>query len=244
MFDYASTSKPKLEVCPSPALLPLYNIEESIVVIIDVLRATSTIAAALYNGASAVYPVATVENCVALSREKNGITAGERDGKTAPGLDHGNSPLEYPKDFIEDQILVLTTTNGTRLLHKSLGAQTIITGSFPNISAVCTYLIQQDKPVLLACAGWRDRVNVEDTLFAGAVVNRVKECFDVNCDACTMAESLYLQHENNLIKAVEQSSHYKRLACMGVKKDIEYCLSSDVAAALPLYKSGKLINYL
>src|SRR5678816_315416 len=135
--------KPTLHTSLSPALLNLYDVNSSIVVIIDVFRATSTIATALYNGAKCIIPVDSVSRCIELGRQIEGITAGERDGKVAEGLVYGNSPFEYPKEFIEGKTLVLTTTNGTRLLQMALdkGAKEIITGSFPNLSAVCLSLI-------------------------------------------------------------------------------------------------------
>src|SRR5271154_25771 len=108
--------KPSLHTSLSPALLDLYNLNHAVVVIIDVLRATSTIATALYNGAKCVIPVDSVAKCIELGKQIDGITAGERDGKIAEGLKHGNSPFEYPKEFINNKTLVLTTTNGTRLL--------------------------------------------------------------------------------------------------------------------------------
>ena len=109
-----NTEKPSLEVCLSPALLHLYNTRDAVVVIIDVFRATSTITAALHNGAKCVIPVASVEECIALGeRTPNSITAGERDGKIAAGLQYGNSPTEYPEEFIKGKTLILTTTNGT-----------------------------------------------------------------------------------------------------------------------------------
>jgi 2-phosphosulfolactate phosphatase len=152
--------KPELYTCLSPALLNLYDVENSIVVIIDVLRATSTIATALYNGASHIIPVDSVAECISLGKENNCITAGERDGKVAEGLQYGNSPFEYDSDFIAGKSLVLTTTNGTKLLHMALAknAKAIITGSFPNLSAVCNYLVAQKQNVILGCAAWKDRV--------------------------------------------------------------------------------------
>ena len=113
-------NKPTLHTSFSPALLHLYDVSNSIVVIIDVLRATSTIATALYNGAKAVIPVDSVTRCMELGKQIDGITAGERDGKIAEGLEYGNSPFEYPREFIEGKTLVLTTTNGTRLLQMAL----------------------------------------------------------------------------------------------------------------------------
>src|ERR1700744_2910283 len=180
-----TTSKPALYTALSPALLHLYDLNHAIVVIIDVLRATSTIATALHNGAKCVIPVDSVAKCIELGRQIDGITAGERDGMIAEGPEHGNSPFEYPKEFIGGKTLVLTTTNGTKLLHMALanGAETIITGSFPNLSAVCDFLLAQNKNVILGCAAWKNRVNLEDTLFAGAVINRLKEHFNINCDS-------------------------------------------------------------
>lgn len=234
---------PRLEVCPSPALLHLYDISQSVVVIIDVLRATSTICSALYHGARQVIPVASVEECIRIGAELQAITAGERDGIIAPGLQHGNSPFEYPREFVEGRTLVLTTTNGTRLLHLASAAAEIITGSFPNLTEVCTYLIRQKRPVLLGCAGWKDRVNMEDLLFAGAVIHRVKDHFTMDCDAGLIAESLYLAAREDLFSALSQATHFRRLSRHGLEKDIHYCLTPDMAPSLPLLKNGALINY-
>ncbi|SHL88034.1 2-phosphosulfolactate phosphatase [Chitinophaga jiangningensis] len=235
------SNKPSLEVCLSPALLHLYDVKNSIVVIIDVLRATSTICTALYNGAARVIPVATVEECVNIGRAIDGITAGERDGKVAEGLVHGNSPFEYPREFIEGKTLVLTTTNGTKLLHMAKDAIQIVTGSFPNISAVCDYLVSQGQNVILGCAAWKDRVNLEDTLFAGAVVSRIKSHFEVNCDSALAAETMYEAAQGDVFTFMKQASHYKRLAKYGLEKDIQYCLTPDGANVLPLFKNGELV---
>jgi len=147
-------SKPFLYTSLSPALLHLYNVSQATVVIIDVLRATSTIATALHNGAKHIVPVDSVAKCIELGRQINCITAGERDGKIAEGLSHGNSPFEYSREFIQGKILVLTTTNGTRLLHMALdkGAREIVTGSFANLDTVTEYLLQQKNNVILDCA--------------------------------------------------------------------------------------------
>lgn len=235
-------NKPRLEVCPSPGLLHVYDIRESIVVIIDVLRATSTICTALYNGASKVIPVASVADCIRIGNDLGAITAGERDGHIAEGLQYGNSPFEYPRDFVQGKTIVLTTTNGTRLLDMASLAAGIITGSFPNLSAVCDYLSEQAQPVLLGCAAWKDRVNLEDMLFAGAVVNRIKANFDVNCDSALIAEKLYLEAKNDLFAAMKSATHFQRLVRHGVEKDIRYCLTPDVAPSLPLLQQGALVN--
>src|ERR1051325_1016180 len=186
-------NKPTLYTCLSPALLHLYDVKNTIVVVIDVLRATSTIATALHNGAREIIPVDSVERCIQLGTQIECITAGERDGQVAPGLQYGNSSFEYPEEFIKGKVLVLTTTNGTKLLHMALakGATEIITGAFLNLSAVCDHLIEMKKNVILACAGWKDRVNMEDTMLAGAIVSVVEEYFSINCDSSRIAETLY-----------------------------------------------------
>lgn len=235
------SNKPRLEVCLSPALLHLYDVKSSIVVIIDVLRATSTICTALYNGATKIIPVASVEECVNIGRQLDAITAGERDGKIAEGLKHGNSPFEYSREFIAGKVMVLTTTNGTKLLHMAKDAVQIVTGSFPNISAVCDYLISQQQNVILGCAAWKDRVNMEDTLFAGAVVNRIREHFDVNCDSAVAAEALYNASKHDLFGVMKDATHFKRLSKFGLEEDIRYCLTPDGANILPVLKNGELV---
>ena len=241
-----SDNKPALFTSLSPALLNLYDITSSVVVIIDVLRATSTIATVLHNGAKEIIPVDSVNECIRIGRQIEAITAGERDGKVAEGLEHGNSPFEYPESFIGGKTLVLTTTNGTKLLHMALnnGAHEIITGSFANLDAVCNHLVQKNKSVLLACAAWKDRVNIEDTLFAGAVINKIKEHFSINCDASQIALGLYKEAEEDLYEFMKrkEASHYKRLTSFGLEKDIRHCLTSNTANVLPLYTEGKLIR--
>jgi 2-phosphosulfolactate phosphatase len=237
--------KPALYTSLSPALLHLYDVTDCIVVIIDVLRATSTIATALFNGAESVIPVDSVQKCIDWSTQIDCITAGERDGRIAEGLEYGNSPFEYSPEFIKGRTLVLTTTNGTKLLYMALanGATEIITGSFPNLSAISDYLVQQQKNVILACAAWKDRINLEDTLFAGAVVSGVKEFFNINCDSSNMAENLYRQGKADLFSFFKagNASHYHRLSGYGLEKDIQYCLTPDIANVLPMYINSKLV---
>jgi 2-phosphosulfolactate phosphatase len=236
--------KPSLFTSLSPALLHLYDISNSIVVIIDILRATSTITTALYNGAKSVIPVDSVSRCIEIGKEVNGITAGERDGKIAEGLSYGNSPFEYPSTFIKGKTLVLTTTNGTKLLHMALakGANEIVIGAFTNLNALCNHLVKSGSNVMLACSAWKDRVNLEDTLFAGAVISRIKQHYDINCDSSQIAASLYMQAKEDLFLYLQKNdaSHYHRLMNFGLEKDIRYCLTENSADILPVYRDGIL----
>lgn len=213
--------------------------------IIDVLRATSTISTAIKNGAKSVIPVNSVADCIKLGSQLEVITAGERDGKIAEGLTYGNTPFQYTEKFIKGKTLVLTTTNGTRLIHMALAenARQIITGSFTNLSAVCKYLIAQKQNVVLACAAWKDRVNIEDTLFAGAVLSRIKDHFIIDCDSSQIAESMYSLARGDLFAFMQMknASHFNRLLNLGLEKDIQYCLTEDAADVLVLYKDGRLV---
>lgn len=239
------TTQPRLFTSFSPSLLSLYEVDKSIVVIIDVLRATSTIATALHNGAKAIIPVDSVAECIRLGKQIESITAGERDGKIAEGLDYGNSPFEYPREFIEGKTLVLTTTNGTRLLQLALdkNAKGIVTGSFPNLSAVCNYLVNQNQDIVLGCAAWKNRVNIEDMLFAGAVIDRIENHFSINCDSSQIALTMYRAARPNLFDFMKQknASHYQRLSGFGLQKDMQYCLTEDIANTLVVYEDGKLL---
>jgi 2-phosphosulfolactate phosphatase len=239
-------NKPTLHTSLSPALLHLYDVSNSIVVIVDVLRATSTIATALHNGAKCIIPVDSVSECIRIGKQIDGITAGERDGKIAEGLQYGNSPFEYPTSFVSGKTVVLTTTNGTRLLQIALdkSAKQIITGAFVNLSAVCNHLVKQNQNVILGCAAWKDRVNIEDTLFAGAVIATIKDHFNINCDASQMASNLYNKAKKDIYSFMKanNASHYQRLSGYGLEKDIRYCLANDEANVLVVYEDGKLVT--
>lgn len=236
--------KPNLHTVLTPSLLDLYEVHDSIVVIIDVFRATTTMATALYNGASKIIPVDSAELCIEMGKQTGGITAGERDGKIIPGLAYGNSPSEYPRSFIENKTLVITTTNGTKLLHMALkqGAKEVITGSFPNLSKVVSFLKEQNANIILGCSGWKNRFNIEDTLFAGAVIEEIKDQFTIHCDSSYMANNLYNMHKADLPNYIKTLTHWHRLAAYGLEEDMLYCISKDVAPSLPIFKNGALID--
>ncbi|HEY0732189.1 MAG TPA: 2-phosphosulfolactate phosphatase, partial [Chitinophagaceae bacterium] len=146
---------------------------------------------------------------------------------------------------IQGKVLVLTTTNGTKLLHMALakGATEIITGSFLNLSAVCDHLVDMKRNVILACAGWKDKVNMEDSLFAGAVISKIKGHFSINCDASHIAQSIYEAGKKDLYEFMKQNdaSHYHRLTGFGLEKDIRHCLTPDLANVLPYYIDERLV---
>ncbi len=233
-------SAKKIDVCFTPALLPLYNIANATVVIIDIFRATSSICYGLHNGAKAIIPVASVDECLAYQNQ-NYLLAAERDGQVVDGFDFGNSPFSYTREKIEGKTIVLTTTNGTHALNKcKTEAQQIIIGSFFNLDAVCNYLISQGKNVLLLCAGWKDKFNLEDTLFAGAVVEQLNQNGFVCDDAGTASQDLYDLAKADLYAYTSKTSHSERLKKLGIEEDIKFCLQINVTTVIPVLNGDKL----
>jgi 2-phosphosulfolactate phosphatase len=195
---------------------------------------------AFAHGIASITPFAKMEDCLAL-KDKGYFTAGERDGKKVEGFDLGNSPFEYMDEKLKGQKIAFTTTNGTQAIAKSIGAQEIIIGSFLNLSAVADYLLKGTNNVLVVCAGWKGRVNLEDTLFAGALVELLKEHTQPDCDAPVAAQHLYNQAKHDMVDFLKDSSHVRRLAKLNIYKDIQFCLTADQYTVVPVLKDGVLV---
>lgn len=227
----------KVEVCYSPELFPVYySTENCVVVIIDIFRATSAICTAFENGVKQIIPVATIEEAKAY-QAKGMIAAAERNGEIVEGFDLGNSPFSYMNEEFKGKEVVLSTTNGTQAIEKAKAANTIIIGSFLNLNAVVKFLKQENKNIMLLCAGWKNRYNLEDSLFAGAVVNQLKdsEVFTGLADSSIAASHLYEAAKENLNEFLKNSSHRNRLAKLNLEKDIDYCLQLNTMDIVPKF---------
>ena len=187
----------KLDVCLSPALLHLHDIRESIVVVIDIFRATSSMCYGLANGAEAIIPVASVEACRSYA-DTDYLLAAERNGEVVLGFDFGNSPFSYTAEKVAGKTIVLTTTNGTHAINESREAKKVVIGSFLNLGALSTWLKTQPHDVLLLCAGWKNKVNLEDSLFAGAVAYHLQTDVYKLDDAAILVADLYELAKGNL----------------------------------------------
>ncbi|GDX52863.1 putative 2-phosphosulfolactate phosphatase [Bacteroidota bacterium] len=234
--------KSSLEVILTPNLLPLYPLQGKVVVVIDVLRATTTMTVALDQGATKVIPVESIEECLSYKDKPDHILAGERGGQKVEGFSYGNSPFEYMDGVVKGKTLVLTTTNGTRAIKMSSDAKEILIGGFLNFTALTRWLLNESTDTVLLCSGWRDKFNLEDTIFAGAIINTLKDYFLVDSDSAFAAEKLYLNSRRNMLHYMKQSSHYKRLAKFGVVNDIKYCLRPDLTNVVPILKGGALVR--
>lgn len=233
--------KRNLEVCLTPALLHLHDFTESIVVVIDIFRATSSICYGIENGAVAIIPVATVEECESY-RDSDFLLAAERNGEVVDGFDFGNSPFSYVQQKVAGKTIVLTTTNGTHAINMSRGASKIVIGSFLNISSLCTWLKTQSNDVLLLCSGWKDKVNLEDTLFAGGVVHHLKDDNYALDDASIASEDLYKLAKGDLGLYLKKTSHSERLKKLGIEEDIAFCLKLDITTSIPVLDGERLVK--
>ncbi|CAN5449191.1 2-phosphosulfolactate phosphatase family protein [soil metagenome] len=230
-----------IDVCLSPELLHLYDIKGKIVVVIDILRATSCMTTALAHGIRSIKPVASLEECKTL-KELGLICAAERDGKKAEGFDIGNSPFSYMDPSLRGKEVAMTTTNGTLAISLSKSAKQVIIGSFLNLEALSEYLRKQEADVLLLCSGWKGKVNLEDTVFAGAVVENLKEYFDPFCDAPLAAQHLFNMAKNDLETFLQNSSHVKRLKKLNIEEDISFCLTSNKYHIIPVLEGDYLVE--
>jgi 2-phosphosulfolactate phosphatase len=232
-----------LSVCLTPVLIPLYKVENHIVVIIDIFRATSSVCYGIENGAEAIIPVAEVEECIAYRDTNSGyLLAAERDGSVVEGFDFGNSPFSYTKEKVAGKTIVLTTTNGTQALHLSRKAKKVVIGSFLNLTSLCNWLKTQNENVLLVCAGWKNNFNLEDTLFAGAAIEQLKSANFKLDDAAIAANDLYQVGKNDINSYLKKTSHAERLKKLGIEKDIEFCLQVDVTTAIPILDGERLVK--
>ncbi len=228
-----------IEVCLSPELMHVYPATDRTVVIADILRATSCMVTALAHGVAGIKPFASLEECLAM-KAHGYLTAGERNGEKVPGFDLGNSPFEYMDEALRGKLIAFTTTNGTQAIAKSAGAKKIIIGSFLNFSAVAEHLRQDQNSVLIVCAGWKGKVNLEDTLFAGALSYLLRTHYNFECDAPLIAEATYLQGRHDLIEAVSHASHTRRLNRLNIFKDISFCLTPDQYPVVPCLHNGMI----
>ncbi|MET4081484.1 2-phosphosulfolactate phosphatase [Pedobacter sp. UYP30] len=234
----------KIEVCLTPALIDLHDIEESTVVVIDILRASSSITVGIDNGAAAIIPVAMVEECLAYA-DRGFLLAAERNGEVVEGYDFGNSPFSYTEEKVAGKTIVLTTTNGTGALQLAAArAKQVLIGSFLNLQPLCNYLESLHGNVLLLCAGWKNQFNLEDTLFAGAVVNALRKNGTIYDDASIAAQDLYLIAKNDLRGYLKKSSHSYRLAALDIEDDVVFCLQQNICEAIPVLEGEKLVRLI
>lgn len=233
----------QIQVCLSPALLPMYELEGKTIIVTDVLRATSTMISALEVGVNCVIPVASRAEAKEFIGKEGHLVAGERDGKKVEGFDLGNSPLllKENKEMLQSKTLVMTTTNGTKAIKLSEGADKIYIGALTNVAALAEVLKEDENELLVVCAGWKNRVNIEDTLFAGALCEALQDSKKLYGDASIMSLQLFQNHKDDLISCIKNATHYQRLKSHGIEDDIRFCMSLNTSNIVPYLKNGAIV---
>jgi len=221
-----------IDICLTPRLIPDFDLEGKIVVVVDVLRATTCMITALAHKVDRIIPVSTLKEA-ADYRNKGYIVCAERDGRRAEGFDLGNSPFGFMDPELQGRTVVMTTTNGTKSIVLSKHAEQVVIGAFVNISALKRFLALTGKDVVIVCAGWKDRINAEDTLFAGALCDAMSGVYQPANDAVLLATTAYICHRENLKIFLARTSHYSRLMRLGLEEDIDFCLKHDLYQVIP-----------
>jgi len=238
-------TKNRLEVCLSPAIYDKHADDQNLVVIVDILRATSSICAAIHNGVKSILPVATVEEAREM-KQQGYMVASERDGYVLDFADFGNSPFNFTPEMVKGKEIVYSTTNGTRCIHMASHSKAVLIGSFLNISSLADWLIQQNSPVLIFCASWKDRFSLEDTVFAGALADKLLNSgkFESVCDAVTASLDLWSLAKNDLFGYIQKSAQKGRLTSKGLDDCIEFCMTANQTHVIPVFQDGRLVDIL
>ncbi len=215
----------------------------SIVVIIDILRASSAICSAFANGVKTIIPVESVGEAREY-KKKGYLVAAERDGIILDFADFGNSPFNFTRDKIEGKTVVYSTTNGTGIIKLAASADFVVIGSFLNISALSEWILKKEQDVLLFCAGWKNRFNLEDSVCAGAFAERLtaSDQFVTICDSTKAALDLWGLARNDLKHYIDKAAHRSRLKANGLDDCIEFCLTADYTDKIPVIQNGVLVD--
>lgn len=236
------------EVFLTSSIVSEEDVKGRTVVVIDVLRACSTIATALDNGARSVVPVADMAQAGKIASnldQQSYLLGGERDGEKIEGYHLGNSPLEYTPSKVDERTVIFNTTNGTVAIDQARSAEHLLIGSFLNAGRVVDFIREAGNDLTIICAGWRNRVSLEDTLCAGLMLYRLWEGTEPegSSDTAHIAFTQYDHDRDNVEQALRRCNHAQRLVSMGRQEDVDYCLQLDALPVLPYYQDSRLILY-
>lgn len=219
-------------------------VKDKVVIVIDILRATSVIITAISNGAKSVIPVTNVEEALKIrNKMENVVLGGERKAKKIDGFDLSNSPLEYSKENIQDKNVILTTTNGTKAITRSSSADKVYIGSLLNAKAVARKVYEENKDIVIVLAGTNDKFSIDDFLAAGAIINDILEIKEYNLTDIAKTSLLLFNTNSDLEELISNAYHYNLLLDLGLHDDIKYCLEKDILNIVPEFKNGIIKNY-
>jgi len=233
----------KIEVCFSPAIYSAFQNNNAVVVIVDILRATSAIITAFMNGAEKIIPVATLEEARAY-KEMGYMVAAERDGIVRDFADFGNSPFNFTTGRVRGKEIVYSTTNGTNSIMMASKSFRVIIGAYLNLDSVAQYIINKNHDLLILCAGWKTKFNLEDTLFAGALAEMVlrNSNFYTICDSTLASIDLWNIARKDLMAYINKVAQRHRLKKNKLDDVIEYCHTLDQTNIIPALKDNYLVK--
>ncbi len=233
-----------IEVCFTPKLFADITTKgDYIVVLADILRATTSICAAFQNGVKEIIPVAGLEQAREL-KEKGYLVASEQDGKKLDWADFGNSAFNFTREAIAGKTLVYCTTNGTKAIDIAKQADKIVMGAFVNISALTEWLVRQNKNILILCSGWKNKFCLEDSLFAGALSEKLlaHPGFTTCCDSVHASMALWDTARPDLFGYLEKAAHRHRLKKLDLDDVIPYSFEPDTTRVIPVFEEGVIRN--
>lgn len=233
-----------LETLFIPEEIKNIELAGKLVVIVDVLRASSTIVTALANGCRGFIPILSPDQARKKAQQfekERVLLGGEREGIKIKGFDLGNSPREYKREAVKDKTIIFSTTNGVKTLEMVKGAYRIIIGSFLNLQATSNYCSNFPGNVILVCAGREGCFSLEDTACAGMIVNSLRDVFPVarqEADANLTAQLLYEKFRNNILEILRTSQHGRYLESIGLGGDLKFCSQLDFFNIVPIFRDG------
>lgn len=233
-----------LDVLFTPAECDSVSFNGNAAVVIDVLRASTTMVTALAHGCPEILPVETVEDAFSLAGQfpRHGILlGGERDGKRVDGFDLGNSPRDYTPERLDGRLLIMTTTNGTRALLKTNTAAQVYVMALLNLQAVCERLQRRRRDTLVVCAGMKGEHSLEDSVAAGLLIDRLQADDQTNWtlgEGAHQALELALTHKSDLLAMLQSSPHGAYLMSIGFGMDLDICARLNACDLVPIYESG------
>lgn len=237
----------QVEVLPNAGSPLLPYLEDKLVIVIDVLRATSTMVTALANGCHSIIPVLSPEDAIEMRFTLPGsLLGGERDALPFEGFDLGNSPYDYVPEKVGGKKIIMTTTNGTRAIRDATAAPKIWMASFVNMESIVSATLRQfensDKiqGVVVFCAGTEERFDLPDTLCAGMLIDGLGTNATLN-DLGEAARMLYRSSENHLVDKIRDSVHGRKLISLGFERDVVYCSTPNILPIIPIYVEGEIV---
>jgi len=234
--------KPGIDVTLCQAERAGIDLAGRVAVVVDVLRATTTVTTALSNGAAAIIPFADLDECRAYKTKEPGVLlGGERGGLKPEGFDFGNSPLEYTPERVEGRRIAYTTTNGTRALAACRGAEEIFLGALINRRAVTEMMAASGRDATVVCAGKRGGPNLEDTYCAGAIIGLLESLTPDGVDLgdrARIARAVFRDPDAGAV--LERCEHGRTLDGLGFGEDVDYCGRLDVVGTVGVLENGEI----